>query len=60
MPAWMNFTMHFDHLFEFKIEYKYGKEHLTSADPSVGVASISAIPIGAIPPVVVSPVAQSV
>lgn len=51
----MNFIMHFDHLFGFKIDYKNSKHHLTSAVPSV----VSAIPVGAIPPVAVSPVSVS-
>lgn len=42
--------MHFDHLFGFKIDYKNSKHHLTSAVPSV----VSAISVGAIPPVAVS------
>lgn len=51
--------MHFDHLFEFQIDYKDAKQHLTSTGPSVGVASTAAI--AAIPAsIVASSVGKSV
>lgn len=55
----MNSKMHFDHLFEFKIDYKDAKQHLTSTGPVVGIAATSAA-IAAIPASIVVSVAKSV